>query len=164
VAHAFATVETPYAIYDALSAIDVPPEKVRTVVQSLEHDMALFATRSQFDQLDQFSGSRFELLRAEIKAFSARLEETDRRFGQIDRRFEQVEKRFDQVDQRIQQVGVQFNQRFDAFEKQIASQVAAAQAQVENRLTTRLGAMLIGAVAIFAGLTQVVARIWPASG
>jgi hypothetical protein len=60
------TMDTPFAMYDALSSIDVPPEKVRVVVQSMEHDMALFATSSQFNQLDRYSGSRFDLLQAEI--------------------------------------------------------------------------------------------------
>ena len=75
--------QTPFAIYDALTSIEVPPEKVRVVVQSMEHDMALFASRSQFDQLDQFSGSRHDLLRAEMASFR---EHTDERFESIENR------------------------------------------------------------------------------
>jgi tetrahydromethanopterin S-methyltransferase subunit G len=148
--HDSVSVETPFAIYDALSAIDVPPEKVRSVVQSLEHDMALFATRTQFNQLDQFSGSRFELLRGEIKALRDRLDQTDKRLEQFE---EQVNQRFAQVDK-----------RFDALEKQIGFQIAAAQAHIENRLTMRLGAMLVGGMALVAGMTQVLYRLWPPSG
>jgi hypothetical protein len=89
----------PVAIYDALSAIDVPPEKVRVVVQSMERDMALFATRSQFSALDEHSSASFNLLRAEMagmreQAASFR-EQVDRRFDQVDERFKLIGGRFD---------------------------------------------------------------------
>ena len=122
--------ETPFAIYDALSAINVPPEKVRSVVQSLEHDMAMFATRTQFDQLDRFSASRIDLLRAEFHT-----------------EIKGIRERLDQMDK-----------RFDALEKQIETRFVAVQAHIENRLTSRMGAMLAGAVALLVGLMQVLPR------
>lgn len=85
--------QTPFAIYDALTSIEVPPEKVRVVVQSMEHDMALFASRSQFDQLDQFSGSRHDLLRAEMASFR---EHTDERFEQVRGEIAALAKRTDE--------------------------------------------------------------------
>jgi len=122
--------ETPFAVYDALSAINVPPDKVRVVVQSMERDMALFATQSQFGSLDQHSAGRFDLLRAEMDTFRERFEQIDRRFEQIDRRFEQVDKRFDLVDKHLTE----------------------AMQHIEQRLTVRLGSFLAVSTAVTATL------------
>jgi tetrahydromethanopterin S-methyltransferase subunit G len=122
--------ETPFAVYDALSAINVPPDKVRVVVQSMERDMALFATQSQFESLDQHSAGRFHLLHAEMNAFRERFEQIDRRFEQIDRRFEQVDKRFDLVDKHLTE----------------------AMQHIEQRLTVRLGSFLAVSTAVTATL------------
>jgi len=150
--------ETPFAVYDALSAINVPPDKVRVVVQSMERDMALFATQSQFGALDQQSASRFELLRAEMDTFRERFEQMNRRFEQIDRRFEQVDKRFEQVDQRFEQVNrrfeqmdqrfVQVDRRFDLADKRLTE----AMQHIEQRLTVRLGSFLAVSTAVTATL------------
>ena len=163
--------ETPFALYDALSAIDVPPEKIRVVVQSMERDMALYATQSQFASLDQHSGSRFDLLRAEISAFRERLDEIGRRFEQIDRRFEQIDKRFEQIDKRFEQVDKRFEQvdkRFDQMEQQLAlrfrlvderfdevqRKLDTSLHEVEQRLMVRLGSFLAVAVVVTAGLVK----------
>ena len=122
--------ETPFAVYDALSAINVPPDKVRVVVQSMERDMALFATQSQFGSLDQHSAGRFDLLRAEMDTFRERFEQIDRRFEQIDRRFEQVDKRFDLLDKHLTE----------------------AMQHIEQRLTVRLGSFLAVSTAVTATL------------
>ena len=143
--------ETPFAVYDALSAINVPPDKVRVVVQSMERDMALFATRSQFGLLDQHSAGRFDLLRAEMDTFRERFEQIDRRFEQIDRRFEQVDKRFEQVDKRFEQVDQRFEQvdkRFDLVDKHLTE----AMQHIEQRLTVRLGSFLAVSTAVTATL------------
>ena len=129
--------ETPFAVYDALSAINVPPDKVRVVVQSMERDMALFATQSQFGLLDQHSAGRFDLLRAEMDTFRERFEQIDRRFEQIDRRFEQVDQRFEQVDK-----------RFDLVDKHLTE----AMQHIEQRLTVRLGSFLAVSTAVTAAL------------
>ena len=156
--------ETPFALYDALSAIDVPPEKIRVVVQSMERDMALYATQSQFASLDQHSGSRFDLLRAEVSAFRERLDEIGRRFEQIDRRFEQVDKRFEQIDKRFEQVDKRFDQmeqqlalrfrlvdeRFDEVQRRLDTSLH----EVEQRLMVRLGSFLAVAVVVTAGLVK----------
>ncbi len=131
--------ETPYAMYDALSAIDVPPEKIRVVVQSMERDMALYATQSQFTALDRHSGSRFDLL-------DARFDQIDRRFEQIDKRFEQIDKRFELVDKRFDQI----DRRFDAMQHGIDESLHA----IEQRLMVRLGSFLAVAVAVTAGLVK----------
>ena len=123
--------ETPFAMYDALTSLAVPPEKVRVVVQSMERDLAMFATHSQFSALDQQSAGRFDLLRAEFAAsrehmnhferhfelirlqfvdIDRRFEEVYQRFEQVDKRFEQVDRRFEQVDQRFEQVDKRFDQ------------------------------------------------------
>ena len=130
-------VETPFAVYDALSAINVPPDKVRVVVQSMERDMALFATQSQFGSLDQHSAGRFDLLRAEMDTFRERFEQIDRRFEQIDRRFEQIDQRFEQVDK-----------RFDLVDKHLTE----AMQHIEQRLTVRLGSFLAVSTAVTATL------------
>ena len=112
--------ETPFAMYDALTSLAVPPEKVRVVVQSMEHDLAMFATHSQFSALDQQSAGRFDLLRAEFAASREHMSQFERRFEQMDRRFEQVEKRFEQVDKRFEQVDKRFEQvdrRFEQVDK-----------------------------------------------
>ena len=127
--------DTPYALYDALSAIDVPPEKIRVVVQSMERDMALYATQSQFTVLDQHSGSRFELLRAELAALREQIGQMSQRFEQVDRRFEQVDKRFDLIDR-----------RFDAMRVGLDESLRA----IEQRLIVRLGSFLGVAVAVTA--------------
>lgn len=149
--------ETPFALYDALSAIDVPPEKIRVVVQSMERDMALYATQSQFASLDQHSGSRFDLLRAEISAFRERLDEMGRRFEQIDKRFEQVDRRFEQVDKRFdqmeQQVALRFrlvDERFDEMHRKLDTSLR----EMEQRLMVRLGSFLAVAVGVTAGLVK----------
>jgi hypothetical protein len=54
--------ETPFAMYDALTSLAVPPEKVRVVIQSMERDLAMFATHSQFSALDQQATARFDLV------------------------------------------------------------------------------------------------------
>ena len=124
--------DTPYALYDALSAIDVPPEKIRVVVQSMERDMALYATQSQFTVLDQYSGSRFELLRAELAALREQI-------GQMNLRFEQVDKRFDLIDR-----------RFDAMRAGLDESLRG----IEQRLIVRLGSFLGVAVAVTAVIVQ----------
>ena len=124
--------DTPYALYDALSAIDVPPEKIRVVVQSMERDMALYATQSQFTVLDQHSGSRFELLRAELAALREQI-------GQMNLRFEQVDKRFDLIDR-----------RFDAMRAGLDESLRG----IEQRLIVRLGSFLGVAVAVTAVIVQ----------
>jgi uncharacterized protein (DUF3084 family) len=163
--------ETPYALYDALSAIDVPPEKIRVVVQSMERDMALYATQSQFASLDQHSGSRFDLLRAEIAAFRERFEQVDRRFEQIDKRFEQIDKRFEQIDKRFEQIDKRFEQvdkRFDQMEQQVAlrfrlvderfdemhRRLDTSLHEMEQRLMVRLGSFLAVAVGVTVALVK----------
>ena len=155
-----AIVDTPFAVYDALSAINVPPEKVRVVVQSMERDMALFATQSQFGALDQHSGARFDLLRAEIGASRERFEEIERRFHQIDKRFEQVDRRFEQVDKRFDEVDKRFelvDKRFDEVDRRfdlIEQRLAEAMQHIEQRLTVRLGSFLAVAVAVTVSLVK----------
>lgn len=138
--------ETPYALYDALSAIDVPPEKIRVVVQSMERDMALYATQSQFTALDQHSGSRFELLDARFAQIDKRFEQIDRRFEQIEKRFEQMERRFEQIDKRFDLI----DGRFDAMQREINDSLQA----IEQRLIVRLGSFLAVAVVVTAGLLK----------
>ena len=141
--------DTPYALYDALSAIDVPPEKIRVVVQSMERDMALYATQSQFTVLDQHSGSRFELLRAELAALREQIGQMSQRFEQVEKRFEQIDKRFEQVDRRFEQVDKRFDlidRRFDAMRVGLDESLRA----IEQRLIVRLGSFLGVAVAVTA--------------
>ncbi len=159
--------DTPYALYDALSAIDVPPEKIRVVVQSMERDMALYATQSQFTVLDQYSGSRFELLRAELAALreqigqmNLRFEQVDRRFEQVDQRFDQVDKRFEQIERRFEQVDKRFEQvdkRFDLIDRRFDAMRAGLDESlrgIEQRLIVRLGSFLGVAVAVTAVIVQ----------
>jgi predicted nuclease with TOPRIM domain len=157
--------ETPFAVYDALSAINIPPDKIRVVVQSMERDMALFATQSQFGALDQQSAGRFDLLRAEVDSFRERFEQVDRRFEQIDRRFEQVDKRFEQMDKRFEQVDKCFEQvdkRFEQVDKRFEQidrrfdladkRLTEAMHHIEQRLTVRLGSFLAVSTAVTATL------------
>ena len=138
--------DTPYALYDALSAIDVPPEKIRVVVQSMERDMALYATQSQFTVLDQHSGSRFELLRAELAALREQIGQMSQRFEQVEKRFEQVDRRFEQVDKRFDLI----DRRFDAMRVGLDESLRA----IEQRLIVRLGSFLGVAVAVTAGVVK----------
>jgi len=127
--------ETPFAMYDALSAIDVPPEKVRGVVQSMERDMALFATRTQFNALDDHSAARYEMLRAELAASRERMDQFASSFEQVDKRFEQIDRRFDLL----------------------RGEMLAMEQRLENRLTIKLGAFMviaIGATATIVNLLQ----------
>ena len=138
--------DTPYALYDALSAIDVPPEKIRVVVQSMERDMALYATQSQFTVLDQYSGSRFELLRAELAALREQIGQMSQRFEQVEKRFEQIDRRFEQVDKRFDLI----DRRFDAMRVGLDESLRA----IEQRLIVRLGSFLGVAVAVTAVIVQ----------
>ena len=161
--------ETPFAMYDALTSLAVPPEKVRVVVQSMEHDLAMFATHSQSTTLDQQSAGRFDLMRAEFAASRERMshfehhfelirqqfadvdrrfEEVNQRFEQVDKRFEQVDKRFDQVDMRFAEVMAYMTARFDLQD----ARMITMQQQIEQRLTIRLGAFMGVAIATVATL------------
>ena len=140
--------ETPFAMYDALTSLAVPPEKVRVVVQSMEHDLALFATHSQFSALDQQSAGRFDLLRAEFAASREHMSHFERRFEQMDRRFEQVDKRFEQVDARFSELMSYMTERFNLAD----ARSVTMQQQIEQRLTIRLGAFMGIAVATVATL------------
>jgi len=155
--------ETPFAMYDALTSIDVAPEKVRMVVQSMEHDMALFATRSQFDALTDHAAARYEMLRAEMAAsreridqLAQRFDDLDHRFEQVDRRFEQVDKRFEQVDKRFEQVDKRFEQvdkRFDLVDERfrlLQREMLAMEQRLEHRLTIKLGSFLVVAIGVTA--------------
>lgn len=142
--------ETPYALYDALSAIDVPPEKVRVVVQSMERDMALYATQSQFASLDQYSGSRFDLLRAEMAVFRERLDRIDERFEQVDNRFDQVDSRFVGTERQAEQRFQLIDRRFDELNRKLDGSLR----EMEQRLMVRLGSFLAIAVGVTAGLVK----------
>lgn len=149
--------ETPYALYDALTAIDIPAEKVRVVVQSMERDLALYATQSQFSALDQHSGSRFDLLRAEIAALREQLGYTHERFEQIDKRFEQIDKRFEQVDKRFEQVDNRFDLidgRFDTMRREIKELLKESLQVIEQRLIVRLGSFIGVAVVVTVSLVK----------
>jgi hypothetical protein len=144
--------QTPFAMYDALSSIEVPPEKVRVVVQSMEHDMALFATRSQFDQLDQFSGSRFDLLRAAIAASRERIEQMDKRFDQVDQRFEQIDKRFERMDDQFQ-AAIKFNgERF--------TRLSADIKELEQRVATTVAVKIGGLLVLLLAALETIRKLW----
>jgi hypothetical protein len=119
--------ETPFAMYDALTSIEVPPEKVRVVVKSMESDMALFATSSQFNQLDRYSGSRFELLKTEIDGLRERMNE-----------------RFDQVHTEIAELRNTMGTSFELVEGRFK--------QLKHELVAQLGGMIGGAVLLLGGL------------
>ncbi|MBS0388199.1 MAG: hypothetical protein JSR15_06930 [Proteobacteria bacterium] len=158
--------ETPFAMYDALTALQVPPDKVRVVVQSMERDMAMFATHSQFSAFDQQAAGRFELLRAEFAAsrewmsqFERRFEQMEKRFEQVDKRLEQVDERFEQVDRRFAQVDARFVElstqmvaRFNLLE----TRMVTMQQHIEQRLTIRLGAFMAVAVATLATVLKLI--------
>lgn len=133
--------ETPFAVYDALTSIEVPPEKVRAVVQSMERDMALFATRSQFSALDEHSSARYEILRAEIAASRERMDQFARSFEHIARQFAEVDKRFEQVDQ-----------RFD----RLHAEMLAMEKRIELKLTVRMGVFLSVATGVTATIVKLI--------
>ena len=147
--------ETPFAVYDALASIEVPPEKVRAVVQSMERDMALFATRSQFSALDEHSSARYEILRAEIAALRERIDQFAGRFGQLDGRFEQVDKRFEQVDQRFDQMDKRFEQVDQRIER-LHAEMLAMERRIELKLTVRMGAFLSVAIGATATVVKLI--------
>ena len=124
--------ETPFAVYDALTSIEVPPDKVRAVVQSMERDMAMFATRSQFSALDEHSSARYEILRGEIAASRERIDQFARSFEQIARQFAEVDKRFDRLH----------------------AEMLAMERRIELKLTVRMGAFLAVAVGVTATLVR----------
>jgi len=138
--------ETPYALYDALSAIEVPPDKVRAVVQSMERDMALYATQPQFAALDRNSATRFDQLERRFDAIDRHFEQVDRRFAEIERRFQQIDQRFEVVDERF----ALLQQRIDALDHKLEGALRA----MEQRLIVRLGSFLAVAVGVTAGLVK----------
>jgi DNA anti-recombination protein RmuC len=133
--------ETPFAMYAALTSIEVPPEKVRVVVKSMESDMALFATSSQFNQLDRYSGSRLELLQTEIDGLRERMNE---RFNQVDQRFNLVDQRFDQMRTEIAELRNTMGTSFELVEGRFK--------QLKHELVAQLGGMIGGAVLLLGGL------------
>ena len=145
--------ETPFAVYDALTSIEVPPDKVRAVVQSMERDMAMFATRSQFSALDEHSSARYEILRGEIAASRERIDQFARSFEQIARQFAEVDKRFEQVDKRFEQVDKRFEQVDKRFDR-LHAEMLAMERRIELKLTVRMGAFLAVAVGVTATLVR----------
>jgi hypothetical protein len=147
--------QTPFAVYDALSAIAVPPEKVRAVVQSLEHDMAQFASRSHIDQLDQFSNGQFSLLRAENAGLRNDMATMEKR---IDQRFEQVDRRFDDLQELVAANAKGTGERFDRLAAQvnILKQELKTELKHEltNALTVRMAYMMAGLVAVLVSMSQ----------
>lgn len=125
--------ETPFAMYDALAWLDVPPEKVRVVVQSMERDLALFATHSRFSGLDQQAVGRFDLLCAEIAASRERMAQWESR---MDRLEAHMDERFARVDARF----------------------ATMPQQLEQRLTRRLGAIMTAGFTVLSVLIALLRR------
>ena len=85
--------QTPFALYDALTSLEVPHEKVRVVVQSTERDMARAVAEIERDIRALTDHDRSQLIRSiistmdgpdELDVDAEWLKESNRRLAEID--------------------------------------------------------------------------------
>ena len=79
-------------------------------------------TRSEYQELVEFLGRRFEAIDQRFEAIDQRFDAIDRRFDAMDQRFDAMDQRFEAMDQRFEAMDQRFeaiDQRFEAIEARL---------------------------------------------
>ena len=87
-------------------------------------------TRSEYQELVEFLGAKFDVIDRRFEAIDQRFDVIDRRFEAIDQRFEAMDRRFDAIDRRFDAMDRRFDamdRRFDAIDRRFDA--------MEERLT-----------------------------
>ena len=120
------------SLYDALTGINVPKQQALAVVEALEQKMTSeLATKSDIERLELATTAEFSAFRAEMTAeFAA--------------------------------VRAEMTAEFAAVRAEMAAELAAVRAEMatefqrlENRLTLRLGGLIVACTTVIIGILQI---------
>ena len=152
----FDSLKAAESLQDAGFEIQQAEAVVGTVTQALNENLA---TRDDLREL----GSRLDVLENKVAAIDSRLDVIDARFEAIDHKLEAVNTRFDAIDHKFEAV----NTRLDAIDlkfEAVNTQLKILNSKIDNlakdlaqKLTIRLGGMLLAAIV----LLEILNRIFP---
>ena len=152
----FNSLKAAESLQDAGFEIQQAEAVVGTVTQALNENLA---TQDDLREL----GSRLDVLENKVAAIDSRLDVIDARFGAIDHKLEAVNTRFDAIDHKFEAV----NTRLDAIDlkfEAVNTQLKILNSKIDNlakdlaqKLTIRLGGMLLAAIV----LLEILNRIFP---
>lgn len=152
----FDSLKAAESLQDAGFEIQQAEAVVGTVTQALNENLA---TQDDLREL----GSRLDVLENKVAAIDSRLDVIDARFGAIDHKLEAVNTRFDAIDHKFEAV----NTRLDAIDlkfEAVNTQLKILNSKIDNlakdlaqKLTIRLGGMLLAAIV----LLEILNRIFP---
>ena len=152
----FDSLKAAESLQDAGFEIQQAEAVVGTVTQALNENLA---TRDDLREL----GSRLGVLENKVAAIDSRLDVIDARFEAIDHKLEAVNTRFDAIDHKFEAV----NTRLDAIDlkfEAVNTQLKILNSKIDNlakdlaqKLTIRLGGMLLAAIV----LLEILNRIFP---
>lgn len=117
------------------------------------------ATKQDLRELDSRLALRFEHVDARFERIEERFERIEERFERIDERFARMDERFaaleQHVDTRLEEFEKRMDLRFREQDRFWDSRFAAGLADLERRMTTRLGGMMAAGIAIIAALIRI---------
>ena len=152
----FDSLKAAESLQDAGFEVQQAEAVVGTVTQALNENLA---TRDDLREL----GSRLDVLENKVAAIDSRLDVIDARFEAIDHKLEAVNTRFDAIDHKFEAV----NTRLDAIDlkfEAVNTQLKILNSKIDNlakdlaqKLTIRLGGMLLAAIV----LLEILNRIFP---
>ena len=152
----FNSLKAAESLQDAGFEVQQAQAVVGTVTQALNENLA---TQDDLREL----GSRLDVLENKVAAIDSRLDVIDARFEAIDHKFEAVNTRLDAIDHKFEAV----NTRLDAIDlkfEAVNTQLKILNSKIDNlakdlaqKLTIRLGGMLLAAIV----LLEILNRIFP---
>ena len=152
----FNSLKAAESLQDAGFEVQQAEAVVGTVTQALNENLA---TQDDVREL----GSRLDVLENKVAAIDSRLDVIDARFEAIDHKFEAVNTRLDAIDHKFEAV----NTRLDAIDlkfEAVNTQLKILNSKIDNlakdlaqKLTIRLGGMLLAAIV----LLEILNRIFP---
>ena len=152
----FNSLKAAESLQDAGFEVQQAQAVVGTVTQALNENLA---TQDDLREL----GSRLDVLENKVAAIDSRLDVIDARFEAIDHKFEAVNTRLDAIDHKFEAV----NTRLDAIDLKfevVNTQLKILNSKIDNlakdlaqKLTIRLGGMLLAAIV----LLEILNRIFP---
>lgn len=152
----FDSLKAAESLQDAGFEVQQAQAVVGTVTQALNENLA---TQDDVRELS----SRLDVLENKVAAIDSRLDVIDARFEAIDHKFEAVNTRLDAIDHKFEAV----NTRLDAIDlkfEAVNTQLKILNSKIDNlakdlaqKLTIRLGGMLLAAIV----LLEILNRIFP---
>lgn len=152
----FNSLKAAESLQDAGFEVQQAQAVVGTVTQALNENLA---TQDDVRELS----SRLDVLENKVAAIDSRLDVIDARFEAIDHKFEAVNTRLDAIDHKFEAV----NTRLDAIDlkfEAVNTQLKILNSKIDNlakdlaqKLTIRLGGMLLAAIV----LLEILNRIFP---